>query len=543
MKQLILCTLFTGAVIAARPVLAADATATNVPASATVSNTPAPPSVQSASAESQTPQPADQPPPLVAGSNPVTSAVLTNGEKGLRMNFRNVPLETVLNYMSDAAGYIIHPKPGVDVSGRVTVWSTQPLTKEDAVKFLKQALQENGYAAVEDGRTLTILRADEASKDDYTKVFTGEEPDSIPRNPTVVTQIIPVRTLNVVQLVKNLQPLLPSSAIMNADESANALVLTDSQANIHRIVEIIKALDSVTSGNATIQVFTLKFADSKSLAQLIKDLFPDTSAAGQNGGVGSSRFSRFRSMMMGGFGGPPGGGGDNGGENGHTPTAKINAVSDDHSNSLIVSAPDGLIDTISNLVFQVDQPVEDATISKIFELKNADPGEMADLLTSLFSDDGNQTDANRQTLGFRPYPFASFGSSQSRNAGSSNSESDRMKKMARVVAVADRRTSSLIVTTSTNMMDQVKGIIESLDKRSDRKMKPFAITLQNADPADVLPILQSMFPAPNNTSTGLNSQNQQQNYLEQRTQTQLQNQNNQNNTSGFGNFGNSRSGF
>lgn len=542
MKQLILCTLFTGVVIAARPVPAADATATNAPASATVSNAPALPPVQSTSSDNQTPQPADQPPPLVAGTNTVTSAVLTNGGKGLRMNFRNVPLETVLNYMSDAAGYIIHPRPGVDVSGRVTVWSTQPLTKEDAVKFLKQALQENGYAAVEDGRTLTILRADEASKDDYTKVFTGAEPESIPRNPTVVTQIIPVHTLNVVQLVKNLQPLLPSSAIINADESANALVLTDSQSNIHRIVEIIKALDSVTSGNATIQVFTLKFADSKSLAQLIKDLFPDTSTAGQNGGPGGSRFSRFRSMMMGGFGGSPGGG-DNGGENGHTPTAKINAVSDDHSNSLIVSAPDGLIDTISNLVFQVDQPVDDATISKIFELKNADPGEMADLLTSLFSDDSNQTDASRQTFGFRPFPFGGFGGSQSRNASSSNNESDRMKKMARVVAVADRRTSSLIVTTSTNMMDQVKGIIESLDKRSDRKMKPFAITLENADPADVLPILQSMFPAPNNTSTALNSQNQQENYLQQRTQTQLQNQNNQNTTSGFGNFGNSRSGF
>src|SRR5947208_1394601 len=42
----------------------------------------------------------------VENTNAAT-ATATNGEKGLRLNFRGVPLEWVLDYLSDAAGFII----------------------------------------------------------------------------------------------------------------------------------------------------------------------------------------------------------------------------------------------------------------------------------------------------------------------------------------------------------------------------------------------------------------------------------------------------
>ena len=39
---------------------------------------------------------------------------------------------------------------------------------------------------------------------------------------------------------------------MTADESANSLVMTDTQENIHHIMEVVNALDTVTSGNSAI---------------------------------------------------------------------------------------------------------------------------------------------------------------------------------------------------------------------------------------------------------------------------------------------------
>src|SRR5713101_167644 len=61
-----------------------------------------------------------------AGTN--NDAVDFAAGQGLRMNFRGVALDTVLTYMSKAAGFIIHPTSGVDVKGKVHVWSEQPLS-------------------------------------------------------------------------------------------------------------------------------------------------------------------------------------------------------------------------------------------------------------------------------------------------------------------------------------------------------------------------------------------------------------------------------
>ena len=60
---------------------------------------------------------------------------------------------------------------------------------------------------------------------------------------------------------------------MTANESANALVITDTQANIRRMTEIVKALDTSISSIATVRVFPLKFADAKDLAAAVKELF------------------------------------------------------------------------------------------------------------------------------------------------------------------------------------------------------------------------------------------------------------------------------
>ena len=48
---------------------------------------------------------------------------------------------------------------------------------------------------------------------------------------------------------------------------------------------------------------------------------------------------------------------------------------------------------------EVDQPVEDVSTVRVFRLKFADAGEMADLLTSLYGDE-NKTDENNRLYRF-----------------------------------------------------------------------------------------------------------------------------------------------
>jgi len=219
-------------------------------------------------------EPADQQPPAEPQTADQTrprraKPAAADAGQGLRLNFRGVPLEMVLNYLSDAAGFII--VLDTKVEGKVDVWSNQPLNKDEAVDLLNTILNKNGYAAIRNGRTLTIVSRDEAKKRNI-PVKRGADSDAIPRTDQMVTQIIPVRHANITQLTANLQPLIGTYAEMTANESANSLVLTATEADVRRMTEIINALDDSISGTSTIQVFPLRFADAKELASAIKEL-------------------------------------------------------------------------------------------------------------------------------------------------------------------------------------------------------------------------------------------------------------------------------
>ncbi len=81
--------------------------------------------------------PDNKPPSNPPEKKPAEEAAVkpaADGEKGLRLNFRGVSLDTVLSYLSDAAGFIIVLETKVE--GKVDVWSNQPLSKDEAVNLL-----------------------------------------------------------------------------------------------------------------------------------------------------------------------------------------------------------------------------------------------------------------------------------------------------------------------------------------------------------------------------------------------------------------------
>ena len=213
---------------------------------------------------------------------PVPTTAPADGETGLRMNFRGVPLEMVLDYLSDAAGFIIVLE--TEVKGKVDAWSNAPLGKQDAVDLLNTVLAKNGYAAIRNGRTLRIIsRADAKTKDIPVKA--GNDPEEITKSEEMVTQIIAVRHANAAQLIQNLQPLIPEYArdSFSANESGNSLLLTATKTDVRRIVEIVKALDDSISATSGLRVFPLKYADAKALATAVKELFTQQSTQQQGG--------------------------------------------------------------------------------------------------------------------------------------------------------------------------------------------------------------------------------------------------------------------
>ena len=486
--------------------------------------------------------------PLVAqDAEPKTDPPMTSADKPLRLNFRNAPLELVLTYLSEAAGFIIVPE--AEVRGKIDVWSNQAVTQDEALAILDTALNKNGLSAIRNGRTLTIVSKENAKRRDI-PVKSGNDPAAIPKNDEIVTQIIPVHFITASQLVQNLQPLLPTGAEITANEAGNALVLTDTQTSIHRITEIIRALDTSMAGATTIRVYPLRYGDAKSLATLVKELFPATAATGGNnrggnagGGGNGGPFGGFGAGGGGAGGGNTGGGGG-GGANTRAAASRVTAVADEHSNSLVVNAPEDVLPAIEELVRNVDKNVEDVTEVRAFKLRNADPGEMASLLTSLFPDDTQNVNNNNGAgqVRFGGGPFGGFGGGgRPGGQAAGDTSSELAKKKGRVLAVADARTGSIVVKAARDLMVQIAQMVEQLDANPAKKQKVYVYDLDNADPNAVQQVLRSLFES--QTTQNRNTQNSQ-NQTSALTTRQNQNQNQTGTrTTGGGGQGGGTSGF
>jgi len=210
------------------------------------------------------------------------------------LNFQGASLTDVLNYLSEAAGFII--VQDVPVSGTVNVVSKQPVSPDEAVDLLNTVLAEKGYTAIRSERILKIVNRKDALKKDL-PVRVGSDPDKIQRKDEMVTQILPLRSGEAAKLIENLRPLLPENATMSANESSNSIIMTDTLTNIRRIAQIIQAIDTSVLGISTIHIYPLQFADSKELATVVTQLFSPTSTQaggrGGRGGGGGNPFAGF----------------------------------------------------------------------------------------------------------------------------------------------------------------------------------------------------------------------------------------------------------
>ena len=317
---------------------------------------------------------------------------------GLRLNFSNAPLDLVLKYLSDAAGF--HIVVETPVRGNVTVISTHPMTKDEAVDLLNSVLNQNGAAAIRNGQFLTIVDRNVAKTRDIQVNVYNDDPKSIPKTAEIVTQIIPIRFVEAKQLATDLSVFVSPQATIVANEAGNSILITDTQANIRHLAEIIKAIDSSAEASTEIKVYHLRYANPTDVATLLASVFP------QQGANGSAQ-SPIR------FGGGPGGGGRGGGGPGGffgrmmaaqaaegagsaasdriKKETQVTAVADLRTSSVVVTASKDLISQIDQMMEQLDVPSERDQQVTVFHVENGDPEQMVQVLQSTFGASGGTT--------------------------------------------------------------------------------------------------------------------------------------------------------
>ena len=322
-------------------------------------------------------------PPETAGTN--------SNPDDLTLNFKNAPVDMVLNYLSDAAGFII--VLDTRVGGTVSV-NGKHLTKDEAVDLLNSVLNKNGYAAIRDGRTLTIVSKEDA-KTRHIPVKTGNDPAEIPNNDEIVTQIIPIRFVEARQLVSDLSSFVSPQATVVANEAGNSVVITDTQSNIRHIAEIIKAVDDSAEAETEIHVFKLKYANPNDVATELTSVFPSSGSSGGNtqspirfGGGGGGFFQRMMGGGMGGGGQVAAGGSSS---DRIKKATQVSAVADPRIQAVIVTAPKDLMSGITDMMKDLDVPSDRDQGVYVFKMNNGDPQQALTVLQTMFQSSGSSS--------------------------------------------------------------------------------------------------------------------------------------------------------
>lgn len=369
---------------------------------------------------------AQENPPAAPANAPAANAPVVeaapaptrSGRPGLRFNFRGAPLETVLNYMSEAAGYVIVLE--TPVRGTIDMWSAQPVSREEAVNLLNVALNKNGYTATVQGRSLVVSSKEDAKKRNL-PIRTGNDPAEIPENAEMVMQIIPLRHIDATQASRDLATLLPASATITANQDSNSLVVTDTNINVKHVVTLVSALDTSSDSVSTMRVFKLQNADPNEMASLLTSLFGTTSGGGGLG-AGAALLAQLRpGGFPGGFPGAPGSnrsgntgrssrpGGAAASANRGTPVV---AVPDPRTFSVIVTAAKDDMPGIAEIINQLDASSARKQKVFVYTLENADVRQVETVLKNLF-----QSSNARTTTANQPDPLQTRASANTQATG------------------------------------------------------------------------------------------------------------------------------
>lgn len=192
---------------------------------------------------------------LVAAPGPALAEQSDSARWKLSMNdaeLRDVALQmsTILN-----TTVVLDPR----VRGRITVLSEQELDRDGIRELFYAVLDAYGFAAVDEGPRLLIVPAAEAK--------TRAEKDRRPVAASIVTRVLTLQASQAADIAGLVRPLVSANGYVGPSASANSLVITDTQANVQRIVDIVRRLDG--GANQAHQVITLKHGRAAEVAPIL----------------------------------------------------------------------------------------------------------------------------------------------------------------------------------------------------------------------------------------------------------------------------------
>jgi len=355
------------------------------------------------------------------------ASVAGTADESVTLNFVNAEIESVIKAVSQITGrnFLLDPR----VKGTINVVSGRPVPTSSAYTLLLSALRMQGFAAVEfNGVTKIVPEAEAKTQAGPTRSEAGA-----PRGDQMLTKVFALQYESAAQLVPVLRPLIAPNNSINAYANNNTLVISDYADNLARLEKIIAALDTPYGEGP--QLIRVRHASAIDLAAMLTRLY----------GEGTAEASQ-----------------------------RVNILADARSNNLIVSSENpGKVARIRALIESLDQPTAAAGNIHVIYLKNADAATVARTLRSIVTGEtqsplsgtalgtlsaGSTTAGTTAGVATRPLTptTQTFGATGSTTGGSLTGGG---------FIQADTANNALIITAPEPVYNNLRSVVEMLDKR------------------------------------------------------------------------------
>ena len=206
------------------------------------------------------------------GSDQLVAAALAKGntrtaDGNVVLNLAGVPLhQAAKTVLGDLIGvnYVVDPR----VEGVITVQTTRPVAKSEALEMFQAALGPIGATLVENRGLYRVVPMDQGSSGTVTTGRTA--PDSVGGNGV---RIVPLKFVAATEVARVLEPMVPKGAIVQADDGRNILGLKGSPAEIDSMLDTISLFDIDVLKGMSFAVVPVKSPQPEKLADELKAVF------------------------------------------------------------------------------------------------------------------------------------------------------------------------------------------------------------------------------------------------------------------------------
>lgn len=320
-----------------------------------------------------------------------------------QINLKEADVGAFISQVASITGksFVIDPR----VRGKVTVLSSEAMNADAVYELFLSVLTVHGFTAVPAGDVILIVQ-----QNDVKQQGRDLDEDFGVNSQELLTKVIMIKNTPALDLVPILRPLVAKYGHLAGVRSANALIISDHAANIHRMEQIIDRLDR--SGSEELEVIQLKEAWVGNVVTMLQSLDPakvsqGTAAAANENTAGS-----------------------------------IRVVADERSNRLIIKGEKSARERIRRLIEDLDQPSYFSGSAQVIRLQYADAKKMADLLKNLLADGPTGKDQN-QAKG-----KAGIHADEDLNALVIRAEPSLLKEIQDLVVQLDVRRSQVLIESA-----------------------------------------------------------------------------------------------